>query len=50
VTTGTGEQVKLRCHKPFLDAVDGWRADRELTRPAAIVQLAEIGLDVEKKG
>jgi hypothetical protein len=47
VTTGKGELVGLRCHKPFLEAVDGWRDTRELSRPAAIVKLAEIGLRAE---
>ena len=45
-TTGTGMLVGLRCHQPFLDAVDAWRnrRDHKPTRPAAIVQLAEQGL------
>ena len=36
----------LRCHPPFLKAVDGWRGRQEdnPTRPAAIVRLATIGL------
>jgi hypothetical protein len=47
VTTGKGELVGLRCHKPFLEAVDSWRDTRELSRPAAIVRLAEVGLKAE---
>ena len=44
-TTGIGELVGLRCHKPFLSAVDAWRGSRDLSRPAAILQLAQAGLD-----
>jgi hypothetical protein len=47
VTTGKGQLIGLRCHPPFLDAVDRWRADKDLTRPAAIVRLAETGLKGE---
>jgi hypothetical protein len=38
--------VGLRCHGPFLAAVDRWRerVDNKLSRPAAIMRLAEIGL------
>ena len=38
--------VGLRCHTPFLQAVDGWREREEgkPSRPAAIVRLAELGL------
>ena len=45
-TTGKGQLIGLRCHKPFLDSVDNWRAgqDGKLSRPAAIVRLAELGL------
>ena len=45
-TTGKGTLIGLRCHRPFLDAVDGWRERQgdKPTRPAAIVQLAERGL------
>ena len=45
-TTGPGTLVGLRCHKPFLNAVDGWRERQEdkPTRPAAIVRLAERSL------
>jgi hypothetical protein len=45
-TTGKGVLVGLRCHPPFLQAVDGWREREEGTpsRPAAIVRLAELGL------
>src|SRR4051812_49151742 len=45
-TTGKGALVGLRCHPPFLKAVDGWRGRQEdsPTRPAAIVQLAMFGL------
>ena len=41
-----GTLVGLRCHAPFLHAVDGWREreDDKLSRPAAIVRLAELGL------
>jgi hypothetical protein len=47
-TTGPGTLVGLRCHAPFLEAVDGWREseDTKPSRPAAIVRLAEIGLSV----
>lgn len=44
VTTGKGELVGLRCHKPFLERVDRWRASGAISRPAAIIQLAELGL------
>ena len=47
VTTGTGQLIGIRCHPPFLDAVDRWRKDLELSRPAAIVKLAEVGLKTE---
>jgi hypothetical protein len=45
-TTGKGALVGLRCHPPFLKAVDTWREreDDKPSRPAAIVRLAEIGL------
>jgi hypothetical protein len=45
-STGKGELVGLRCHKPFLHAVDNWRDSREdkPSRPAAIARLAEMGL------
>ena len=45
-TTGKGTLVGLRCHPPFLKAVDAWRGrqDDNPTRPAAIVQLAVLGL------
>ena len=45
-TTGPSTVVGLRCHKPFLVAVDSWREREEgkPSRPAAIVRLAEIGL------
>jgi len=46
-TTGPGEQVKLRCHADFLQAVDAWRArqSREpVSRPKAIMQLAWLAL------
>jgi hypothetical protein len=51
-TTGPGTLVGLRCHQPFLDAVDGWRArqDDKPTRPAAVVRLAELGLTVSSAG
>jgi hypothetical protein len=47
-STGKGELVGLRCHKPFLQAVDKWRASQENkpSRPAAIVRLAEISLSL----
>jgi hypothetical protein len=45
VTTGRGALVGIRCHKAFLDRVDKWRAAQGgLSRPAAIQQLAELGL------
>jgi hypothetical protein len=45
-TTGKGKLIGLRCHKPFLTAVDEWREEQrdQPSRPAAIVRLAEIGL------
>jgi hypothetical protein len=45
-TTGKGKLIGLRCHKPFLAAVDEWREeqDEKPSRPAAIVRLAEVGL------
>jgi hypothetical protein len=45
-TTGPGKLIGLRCHAPFLAAVDEWREeqDEKPSRPAAIVRLAEIGL------
>ena len=45
-TTGKGVLVGLRCHPPFLQAIDGWREREEgkPSRPAAIVRLAELGL------
>lgn len=45
-TTGTGKPVGLRCHRPFLQAVDRWRQREpdKPSRPAAIVRLAELGL------
>jgi hypothetical protein len=51
VTTGKGTLVGIRCHKEFLGRVDAWRAAQprtvqgdQISRPAAIHQLAEIGL------
>jgi hypothetical protein len=48
-TTGKGHLIGLRCHKPFLAAVDEWREeqDEKPSRPAAIVRLAELGLKAE---
>jgi hypothetical protein len=45
-TTGKGHLIGLRCHKPFLAAVDEWRdeQDEKPSRPAAIVRLAELAL------
>jgi hypothetical protein len=52
-TTGPGEQIKLRCHRDFLQAVDEWRAKQngnKLTRPRAIMQLAWLALlDIRKR-
>jgi hypothetical protein len=41
--------VGIRCHTEFLTRVDEWQARKapELSRPQAIRQLAEIGLDDE---
>ena len=39
-TTGPGEQVKLRCHADFLQAVDEWRERQngdKVSRPRAII-------------
>jgi hypothetical protein len=49
-TTGKGKFIGLRCHKPFLAAVDEWREeqDEKPSTPAAIVRLAELGLRAEK--
>jgi hypothetical protein len=49
-TTGKSTLVGLRCHMPFLQAVDEWRAsqDDRPSRPAAIVRLARVGLSVSK--
>lgn len=55
VTTGTGKLVALRCREAFVKAVDAWRERQTggsstvapLSRPAAIVRLAEIGLASE---
>jgi hypothetical protein len=46
VTTGKGMLVGIRCHKEFLAQVDAWRTarDGDLSRPAAIHRLAELGL------
>jgi hypothetical protein len=48
-TTGIGTQIGIRCHADFLARVDGWQAKNapDLSRPQAIRQLAEIGLDRE---
>lgn len=48
-TTGKGHLIGLRCHKAFLAAVDAWRSKQEgdLSRPAAIVRLAEEALKAE---
>src|ERR1051326_8321893 len=47
-TTGPGTLVGLRCHQPFLDAVDRWRErqDDKPTRPAAILRLAKQCLSI----
>jgi hypothetical protein len=47
-TTGPGTLIGLRCHPPFVSAVDEWRGRQEddPSRPAAIVRLAELGLTV----
>jgi hypothetical protein len=47
-TTGIGMLVGLRCHKDFLKRVDAWRSKQPGTpsRPAAITQLAEMGLGI----
>jgi hypothetical protein len=48
-TTGKGKLIGLRCHKAFLAAVDAWRSKQgDLSRPAAIVRLAELALAAEK--
>jgi hypothetical protein len=42
-TTGPGEQVKLRCHAEFLQAVDEWRAKRmgdKISRPVGMASAA----------
>ena len=55
VTTGIGKLVAVRCRDSFIDAVDRWRESQAagnasvavLSRPAAIIRLAEIGLATE---
>ena len=55
-TTGIGKLVALRCRDSFIEAVDLWRESQVggsasvamLSRPAAIVRLAEIGLTAER--
>lgn len=49
-TTGPGTLVGIRCHDDFLKRVDDWQASKapEASRPQAIRQLAEIGLDHEE--
>jgi hypothetical protein len=49
-TTGPGVLVGIRCHTEFLTRVDEWQASKapELSRPQAIRQLAEIGLNSEQ--
>jgi hypothetical protein len=43
--------VGIRCHAGFLKRVDNWQASKalEASRPQAIRQLAEIGLDHEER-
>jgi hypothetical protein len=50
-TTGPGVLVGLRCHGPFLEAVDKWRAQQEVppSRAAAIRRLAEIALGAGRR-
>jgi hypothetical protein len=52
-TTGPGQQIKLRCHRDFLQAVDYWRAKQNgerVSRPKAIMQLAWLALlDARKR-
>lgn len=50
-TTGPGTLVGIRCHTEFLARVDEWQARKapELSRPQAIRQLAEIGLDHDER-
>jgi hypothetical protein len=51
-TTGPGTLVGIRCHTEFLTRVDEWQSRKapELSRPQAIRQLAEIGLDHDERG
>jgi hypothetical protein len=46
-TTGIGTLIGVRCHKDFLERVDKWQGTKapDLSRPQAIRQLAERGLD-----
>jgi hypothetical protein len=46
-TTGTGVLVGVRCHGPFLEAVDKWRAQQEVppARASAVRRLAQITLE-----
>jgi hypothetical protein len=48
-TSRVGTLVGIRCHNEFLRRIDEWRAwqDGELSRPAAIQRLAELGLEFE---
>jgi hypothetical protein len=48
--TGSGVLIGVRCHGPFLAAVDKWRKQRPSPpgRAAAVRRLAEIGLESER--
>jgi hypothetical protein len=50
-TTGSGEQVVVRMHKPMLGAIDKWRAQQEdePTRPEAIRRLVAQALGKVRK-
>ena len=58
VTTGIGKLVAVRCRAAFIETVDRWRESQAggsasvspLSRPAAIIRLAEIGLATESRG
>jgi hypothetical protein len=45
-TTGRGQLIGIRVHKPLLAALDVWIADQESapSRPEAIRRLVELGL------
>jgi len=51
VTTGRGDGVLVRLHRPLMSALDAWIAsqDDELSRPEAIRRLVEQALAAKPK-